>query len=150
MIGYPLDSHVEYDTGGTPIYDRAISSAPMRKLYKKLFSDGVLPNPSTNMQVSAGDGMNVIVYPGFAMCNGCMKLEEAQRTLAIQASSTAYDRIDTVVLRLNDNDSEYFVGDVLDTDKNTSSESAASTTDFNDISFLTVTKAEFYNIYAIS
>lgn len=106
MIGYPLDSHVEYDTDGTPIYDRAISSAPMRKLYKKLFSDGVLPNPSTNMQVSAGTGMNVIVSPGFAMCNGCMKLEEAQRTLAVQASSAAYDRIDTVVLRLNDNDSE--------------------------------------------
>lgn len=106
MIGYPLDSHVEYDSNGTPIYDRAITSAPLRKLYKQLFSDGVMPNPSTNMQVSAGDGMNVIVQPGFAMCNGCLKLEEAQRTLAVQASSTAYDRIDTVVLRLNDNDSE--------------------------------------------
>ena len=106
MIGYPLDSHVEYDSNGTPIYDRAITSAPLRKLYKQLFSDGVMPNPSTNMQVSAGDGMNVIVAPGFAMCNGCLKLEEAQRTLAVQASSTAYDRIDTVVLRLNDNDSE--------------------------------------------
>lgn len=106
MIGFPLDSHVEFDTDGTPIYDRAISSAPMRKLIKEMFSDGVLPNPSTNMQVSAGEGMNVIVSPGFALCNGCMKLEEAQRTLAVQASSTAYDRIDTVVLRLNDNDSE--------------------------------------------
>ncbi|MDD6058198.1 MAG: tail fiber domain-containing protein [Clostridiales bacterium] len=106
MIGYPLDSHVEYDPDGTPIYDRAISSAPMRKLFKELFSDGVLPNPSTNMQVSAGAGMNIIISPGFAMCNGCMKLEEAQRTLAVQASSAAYDRIDTVVLRLNDNDSE--------------------------------------------
>ncbi|MCI5873447.1 MAG: hypothetical protein PUJ55_05720 [Clostridiales bacterium] len=106
MIGYPLDSHVEYDTDGTPIYDRAITSAPLRKLYKQLFSDGVMPNPSTNMQVSAGDGMNVIVSPGFAMCNGCLKLEEAQRTLAVQASSATYDRIDTVVLRLNDNDSE--------------------------------------------
>ena len=106
MIGYPLDSHVEFDTDGTPIYDRAISSAPLRKLYKQLFSDGVMPNPSTNMQVSAGDGMNVTVSPGFAMCNGCLKLEETQRTLAVQASSTAYDRIDTVVLRLNDNDSE--------------------------------------------
>ena len=47
--------------------------------------------------------MNVTVQPGFAMCNGCMKLEEAQRTLAVQSSSAAYDRIDTVVLRLDDN-----------------------------------------------
>lgn len=106
MIGFPLDSHVTYDTDGTPVYDRAVTSAPLRKLIKNMFSDGVLPNPSTNMQVAAGTGMNVIVYPGFACCNGCMKLEESQRTLAVQASNTAYDRIDTVVLRLNDNDSE--------------------------------------------
>ena len=106
MIGYPLDSHVKFDPDGTPIFDRAISSAPLRKLYKSLFSDGILPNPSTNLQVSTGEGMNVIVSPGFALCNGCMKLEEAQRTLAVQASSAAYDRIDTVVLRLNDNDAD--------------------------------------------
>jgi len=48
--------------------------------------------------------MNVIVSPGFAIVNGCLKLEEAQRTLAIQASSATYDRIDTVVMRLDDND----------------------------------------------
>lgn len=106
MIGYPFDSHVTFESDGTPVYDRAITSAPLRKLYKKLFTDGVMPNPSTNMQVSVGTGMNVIVSPGFAMCNGCMKLEESQRTLAVQASSAMYDRIDTVVLRLNDNDSE--------------------------------------------
>lgn len=50
--------------------------------------------------------MNVLVEPGFAICSGGMKLEETQRTLAIQAADTTYDRIDTVVLRWNDNDSE--------------------------------------------
>lgn len=50
--------------------------------------------------------MNVLVQPGFAICNGCLKLEESQRTLAVQAADVIYDRIDTVVLRLNDNDSE--------------------------------------------
>lgn len=106
MIGFPLDSHVTFETDGTPIWDRAISSAPMRKLIKSMFSDGVLPNPSTNMQVSAGNGMSVVVAAGFATVGGCMKLEETQRTLVTQAASTVYDRIDTVVLRLNDNDSE--------------------------------------------
>ncbi len=106
MIGFPFDSHVTYDADGTPIYDRAVSSAPLRKLIKSLFSDGVLPNPSTNLQVSAATGMTVVVNPGFATCNGCLKLEETKRTLAVQASNTVYDRIDTVVLRLNDNDSE--------------------------------------------
>lgn len=104
MIGYPIDSHVTYDEAGVPVYDRAVSSAPLRKLIKMLFSDGVMPNPSTNLQVAAGTGMNVVVKPGFAICNGCMKLEEEQGTIAIQAADASCDRIDTIVLRLDDND----------------------------------------------
>lgn len=104
MIGYPIDSHVTFNPQGVPTYDRAISSEPLRKLIKSLFSDGVLPNPSTNMQVQSGEGMTVIVNPGFAICNGCMKLEEKARTLVVQASSTSLDRIDTVILRLNNNE----------------------------------------------
>lgn len=104
MIGYPLDSHVTFKTDGTPVFDRAISSAPYRKLIKSLFSDGVLPNPSTNLQVSAGTGMKVNLYSGFAICNGCQKLQESNTTLDIATASAVNDRIDTVVLRLNDND----------------------------------------------
>lgn len=105
MIGYPLDSHVEFDENNIPVYDRAVSSAPLRKLIKKLFSDGVMPNPSTNLQVAASTGMNIVVKPGFSICNGCMKLEEEQVTLALNTADTSYGRIDTVVLRLDDNDS---------------------------------------------
>lgn len=106
MIGFPFDSHVTFESDGTPVYDRAITSAPLRKLIAKLLTDGVLPNPSINLQVEAGSGMNVVVNPGFAICAGGLKLEENQRTLAIQAADSNYDRIDTVVLRWNDNDSE--------------------------------------------
>lgn len=106
MIGFPFDSHVTFESDGTPVYDRAITSAPLRKLIAKLLTDGVLPNPSTNLQVEEGNGMNVVVNPGFAICAGGLKLEENQRTLAIQAADSNYDRIDTVVLRWNDNDSE--------------------------------------------
>ncbi len=106
MIGFPFDSHVTFESDGTPVYDRAITSAPLRKLIAKLLTDGVLPNPSTNLQVEAGSGMNVVVNPGFAICAGGLKLEENQRTLAIQAADSNYDRIDTAVLRWNDNDSE--------------------------------------------
>lgn len=103
MIGYPLDSKVEYDSEGKPTYDRAITSKPLRKLYSKLFSTGVMPNPSNNFQVIAGDaGMTVKVNPGFAVVQGCLKLEETTRTIEIQAASSSLDRIDTVVLRLND------------------------------------------------
>lgn len=104
MIGYPLDSHVEFDENNIPVYDRAVTSAPLRKLIKKLFSDGIMPNVSTNMQVSAGTGLTVTVNRGFAICNGCLKLEEDKTQLKLDAGNTAYDRIDTVVLRLDDND----------------------------------------------
>ena len=104
MIGYPLDSHVTYKADGTPVFDRAISSAPLRKLTKKLFSDGVLPNPSTNMQVTAVSGATVKVLNGFALCNGCMKLQETDLEIILPTSDASLDRIDTVVLRLDDND----------------------------------------------
>ena len=108
MIGFPFDSHVTYETDGTPVYDRAISSEPLRNLLHKLFTDGILPDVSTNLQVVAGSGMNVVVKAGFAIVQGCLKLEESDRTLALQASSAINDRIDTVVLRLNSNDDQRY------------------------------------------
>ena len=41
MIGFPFDSHVTFESDGTPVYDRAITSAPLRKLIAKLLTDGV-------------------------------------------------------------------------------------------------------------
>lgn len=116
MIGYPLDSHVTF-RDGIPEYDRAISSAPLRELIKRLFSDGVLPDVASNLQVQyvgatrvAGtvDGdttsYNVVVNPGFGICAGCLKLQENFYGLTMDVSNTSNPRIDTVVLRLNDND----------------------------------------------
>lgn len=104
MKAYPIDSHVTFDSDGIPEYDRAITSEPLRKLLKSLFKTGIDPTVSTNLQVAADEGMNIIVRPGFAVIEGCMALEEDTRVLAVQAASSEYDRIDTVVLRLNDND----------------------------------------------
>lgn len=87
-----------------PIFDRAITSAPLRSLIGKLFTDGIAPNPSNNLQVTTGSGMTVTVQAGFAICGSCLKLEENARTLAVQASDANYDRIDSVVMRLNIND----------------------------------------------
>lgn len=102
MIGFPFDSQVTFDEFGTPTYDRAISSAPLRSLINKLFSNGVMPNPGTNLQVVPNGGMTVKVKAGFAIINGCMKLEETDRVLSVEAAG-ANDRRDTVVLRLDDN-----------------------------------------------
>lgn len=103
MIGYPLDSHISFDKNGIPVYDRAITSAPLRKLTKALFSDGVLPNPSTNLQVIA-DGEKIKIKAGFALCDGCQKLQEEDLSLFLPAADGTNSRIDTVVLRLNNNE----------------------------------------------
>ena len=105
MIGFPFDSLVTYDEYGNPIFDRAVSSKPLKSLISKLFTTGVMPNPSDNFQVFAGtEGMTVVVHAGYAVIDGGLKLEENNRTLEIQASDSNYDRIDTVILRWNGND----------------------------------------------
>lgn len=116
MIGYPLDSHVVFNDG-VPEYDRAISSAPLRELIKRLFSDGVLPDVATNLLVQyvgstrvtgavSGDAetYNVVVNAGFGICAGCLKLQENFHGLVMDTADTSHPRIDTVVLRLDDND----------------------------------------------
>ena len=105
MQGFPFDSHVTFDESGIPQYDRGVSSQPLRKLIAKLFTSGVMPNPSDNLQVSAGsDGMTVIVQKGFAVTDGGLCPEENVRTLSVTASHPTLDRIDTVVVRWNEND----------------------------------------------
>lgn len=104
MLSFPFDSYVTYDEDGTPSYDRAVSSQPLRTIIRKLFSSGVMPNPSTNLQVSAGvDGMTVIVSPGFAVVDGGLCKEDNSRTLSVTAADATLDRIDTVILRWNEN-----------------------------------------------
>lgn len=104
MQAFPFDSQLTFDSDNNPIYDRAVSSQPLRKLIRDLFTTGVMPNPSTNLQVSAGtDGMTVQVAAGFAVIDGGLCQETETRTLEVTAADDTYDRIDTVVLRWNEN-----------------------------------------------
>lgn len=115
MIGYPLDSVVNLNNG-VPEYDRAISSAPLRELIKRLFSNGVLPDRGDELRVQyvgstrvsgevegATSTYNVVVNPGFGICGGCLKLQENFYGLEMVVANSINPRIDTVVLRLDDN-----------------------------------------------
>ena len=104
MEAFPFDSELTFDEHDNPIYDRAVSSQPLRELIRGLFSTGVMPNPSTCLQVSAGtDGMTVQVAAGFAVVDGGLCKEKDTRTLEVTAADNTYDRIDTVVVRWNEN-----------------------------------------------
>lgn len=100
MKSYPFTSQVTYDEQGLPLYDRAIDSSFLRKVFAQYFSDGVFYKPTTALQVTVDTGMQVKVMPGSCHIQGAIGIEEAERTLTVQASETQ-DRIDTVVARLN-------------------------------------------------
>lgn len=105
MIGYPLDSHVTFNDG-VPSYDRAITSAPLRKLFRSLFTNGVLLADQTKLRVSwvgdtrvpgtvegDEDTYNTVVSAGFGMVEGCMKLLENYYGLHLDTSTRVNDQI---------------------------------------------------------
>lgn len=99
---YPIDSVVTFDTAGTPSYDRGVNSKTLRKIYNLFMQNGIFLQTNNDFVVTAGNsGYTVTVGSGSCIIEGCMKIMENARTLTIQSSDTNYDRIDTVVLRLN-------------------------------------------------
>ena len=100
MQSYPFTSQVTYDEQGLPLYDRAVDSEFLRKVFARYFSDGVFYKPTSALQVVADSGMQVKVNPGCCHIQGAIGIEDAQRTLLVQAAE-ALDRIDTVVARLD-------------------------------------------------
>lgn len=100
MQSYPFTSQVTYDEQGLPLYDRAVDSEFLRKVFARYFSDGVFYKPTSALQVVADSGMQVKVNPGCCHIQGAIGIEDTQRTLVVQAAE-ALDRIDTVVARLD-------------------------------------------------
>lgn len=101
MKSYPFTSKkITYDEQGLPVYDRAVDSAFLRKVFSNYFSDGVFYKPANALQVVADTGMQVVVEPGVCHIRGAMGIEESRRTMVVQAAEEM-DRIDTVVARLD-------------------------------------------------
>jgi hypothetical protein len=102
MNSFPFDSQVTYDEDGVPSYDRAYNSAGLRDYLKLFLTDGVFPNPSTNLQVTTSEqNMAVTVLPGSINIQGALGIEDEERTLVLQAANKDYNRIDSVVARLD-------------------------------------------------
>lgn len=100
MISFPFNSNITgYDSENLPIFDRAIDSITQRKFTKALYKNGVKFGDS--FKVKANSAMTIIVEPGVCVIEGVIGIEESRRTLQVQSSSSQ-DRIDRVVLRLNE------------------------------------------------
>lgn len=83
-----------------PVFDRAEEASFFAKYFSQFISNGVFPNPSTNMQVLANEGMNIQVDTGVCYINGYMGWVEKAETFEIEESDTQA-RIDRIVARLS-------------------------------------------------
>lgn len=104
MNSFPFDSMVTYQSDGTPVYDRAVNSELLSGYFHMLFGDGVMPTPSDCLQVTANGAANqVVVQPGSCNVQGKLAIEDVARTMALQAPDSVYDRVDSIVIRKNEN-----------------------------------------------
>lgn len=79
------------------VYDRTYNADDFSRYLENIVGDGVFPNPSTQLQVSASAGMNVIVGQGQAWVNGHKIINTAAATLTVDAADALLNRIDRVV-----------------------------------------------------
>lgn len=91
---------IGYDAENMPVFDRAEEASFFAKYFSTFISNGVFPNPSTNMQVLADEGMQVKVDIGVCYINGYMGWVETLEKLIIEESDLQ-SRIDRIVARLN-------------------------------------------------
>ena len=92
ILGYFFNA---VESGGE--YDRVYNAEDVTSYLDKLVGNGVFPNPSTQLQVRAGSGMNVIVGAGQGWINGHKMINTADLTLVIDSSDVLLNRIDAVV-----------------------------------------------------
>lgn len=91
---------IGYDAENMPVFDRAEEASFFAKYFSQFISNGVFPNPSTNMQVLATEGMNVKVDIGVCYINGYMGWVEPVEIFEIEESDLQA-RIDRIVARLD-------------------------------------------------
>lgn len=78
-------------------YDRVYNAEDFTSYLNQIVGNGVFPNPSTQLQVRASSGMNVIVGAGSGWINGHKMVNTADLTLAVSSSDVLLNRIDAVI-----------------------------------------------------
>ncbi len=91
---------IGYDAESMPVFDRAEEASFFAKYFSQFISNGVFPNPSTNMQVLATTDMQIKVDIGVCYINGYMGWVEQAETFEIEESDVQA-RIDRIVARLD-------------------------------------------------
>lgn len=81
--------------GGT--YDRTYNAEDVTNYLSEIVGNGVFPNPSTQLQVTADSGMNILVAEGQGWIDGHKIINTAALQLTVASSDTLLNRIDRVI-----------------------------------------------------
>lgn len=77
--------------------DRKYNSSDFTTYFSKVLTDGIFPNPSTNLQVVANGNMTVTVKPGGANIKGYLYNLDENKIITIEPATTT--RKDSIVVR---------------------------------------------------
>ena len=81
--------------------DRKYKSSDFAEYFGTFISNGVFPNPNTNLQVTANEDMTITIAPGYAWINGYMYSNTEDLKLRLEYADGSLNRIDRVVIRLD-------------------------------------------------
>lgn len=101
ISGYFFDA---VESGG--VYDRVYSAAEFSKYLDKLVGNGVFRYPSSQLQVRAGSGMQVIVAAGQGWIDGHKLINSADFAITIATADPLLKRLDRVVFYCDYNNRE--------------------------------------------
>ena len=101
QYGYFDSEIIGYDEEDMPIFDRAESSDFIAMFLSCILSDGVLAQPGDCFQVTAYEGMNLRIRPGFGIIRGRFAVDKQEADIYISQAPRSYKRIDRVILRVN-------------------------------------------------
>jgi hypothetical protein len=85
--------------------DRLYNAEDMNRPYKDLVSNGVFPNPSTQLQVNPSSGMTVSVSVGGGLFGNGWAYNETPQLLTLDNSESTLTRIDAIVVRRDESQS---------------------------------------------
>ena len=78
-------------------YDRVYNAEDVTSYLDKIVGDGVFPNPSNQLQVTARGGMSVAVNAGQGWIDGHKMINSAALPLTLAASDVLLNRVDRVI-----------------------------------------------------
>lgn len=83
--------------------DRRHNAFGFREVIRSLFTSGISPGPAKCFFVEAGGAWTIVLNPGSCVIEGAMGINTSAKAMAVAPPNGTHDRIDRVVLQVNEN-----------------------------------------------